>query len=110
VVYRASWQAVSFTTPVAPGTSSDPEVTVFASSNTAWVVLATPSLVVLESRAGFELPFDSTLHIPVDDSHFAGNCATGSTLPQGEADFITENVFASVFAGLTYDAATCTVR
>jgi hypothetical protein len=118
VIFQAFWQAVSFTAPVAPAASSDPQSTVAASPNTAWVVLApgfdptssTPpaSFIVLESLAGFEVHLDDTLHIPVDDTTFVGNCAAGSVLSQSEADFITQRVFASVFAGSSYDAATCT--
>src|SRR5512135_1715457 len=40
IIFQAFWQAVSFTTPIPPGSSSDPESTVAASPNTAWVVLA----------------------------------------------------------------------
>src|SRR6202035_3663349 len=40
VVYRAQWQAVSFPAPVAPGASSDPQDTLAASDNTAYVLLA----------------------------------------------------------------------
>ncbi|MGD0678669.1 MAG: hypothetical protein ABSC94_24945 [Polyangiaceae bacterium] len=117
VVYRAYWQAVAFATPVAPGSSSALEATVPASDNMAWVVLAPgwdpssssppASFVVMQSRSGFAVHLDNILHIPVDDSEFAGNCATGSALTQSEADFITQRVFPSVFQGLQYDAATC---
>jgi hypothetical protein len=119
VVYQAFWQAVAFTTPVPPDSSSAPEDTVAASDNTAYAVLApgwdptssTPptSFVVLQSREGFALAFNSTLHIPVDDTTFSGNCAAGSLLTQAQADFITQRVFQGVFAGMHYDAATCTV-
>jgi hypothetical protein len=94
---------------------------VAASDNTAYVVLAPgwdaaadggaavpASLVVLESRGGFAVHLDETLHIPVDDTTFAGDCAAGSTLAQAEADVVTALVFPDVFAGLAYDAATCT--
>jgi hypothetical protein len=118
VVYRAFWQAVPFSTPVPPGASSDPQSTVAASANTAYVLVApgwspasapTPtSFLVLESRAGFAVHLDETLHIRVDDTTFAGNCAAGSVLDQAQADFITQRVFASELAGLRYDAATCT--
>ncbi|HZU85451.1 MAG TPA: hypothetical protein VE987_21115 [Polyangiaceae bacterium] len=118
VVYRAAWQAVSFTDPVPPGMSSEPQSTVAASDNTAYVLLApgwapasstTPaSLVVLQSRGGFAVHLDQTLHIPVDDANFAGNCASGSLLSQAQADFVTGLVFPTDFAGLRYDAATCT--
>lgn len=118
VVYRAFWQAVPFVNPIAPGASSDKQSTTAASANLAWVELAPgwdpasgappPSLVVLQSRAGFAVRLDDTLHIPVDDTSFAGNCAAGSALPQDQADFIAGRVFAADFAGLRYDAATCT--
>jgi hypothetical protein len=118
VVYQAVWQAVTFTTPVPPGSSSAPQSTVPASSNTAYAVLApgwptdasTPptSLVVVQSQSGFSVHLDDTLHIPVDDTTFVGNCAAGSILSQSQADFITQLVFPTIFAGLEYDAATCT--
>jgi hypothetical protein len=117
VVYQAYWQAVAFTTPVPPGSSSAPLSTVPASANTAWAVLAPgwdPSsssppttFVVMQSRSGFAVHLGDTLHIPVDDADFAGNCATGSALTQSQADFITQLVFPSVFQELKYDAATC---
>jgi hypothetical protein len=118
VVYQAFWEATSFSSPVPPGSSSAQEGTVPCSDNTAWVVLApgwdpaspTPptSFVVLQSRSGFGVALGDTLHIPVDDQTFAGNCAGGSVLSQSQADFITQLVFPSLFAGLSYDAATCT--
>ena len=121
VVYGAFWQAVSFSTPLPPGSSSDPQDTVPASANTAYVVLAPgwdPSadggataptaLIVLQSRTGFAVHLDNTLRIPVDDETFAGNCAAGSALTQEQADFITQRVFPNDFSGLSYDAATCT--
>ena len=120
VIFQGQWSIASFTTPVPPGTSSDPQDAVPASANTAYVVLApgfdpsldggaTPtSFVVLQSIGGFEVHLDNTLHIPVDDTTFAGNCASGSFLTQDKADFITQRVFQNVFTGLTYHAATCT--
>ena len=118
VVYAAFWEATAFTAPITPGNSSEPHASVFASANAAYAVLApgwdpqstaTPTLlVVLKSRAEYALDFDNTLHIVIDDATFAGNCATGSPLSQSDADFITQRVFQSTFAGLHYDAATCT--
>lgn len=117
VVYRAFWQAVSFSSPIPPGASSDPQATVVASENPAYVVLApgwdpssstTPaSLTVMQSRGGYSVHLDNTLHILVDDANFAGNCAAGSVLSQPQADFLTQRVFPAVFANLRYDAATC---
>jgi len=123
VVYRAYWQAVPFQQPVGPGASSDAQSTVPASANTAYVLLAPgwdadgsappTSFVVMESRSGFGVHLNDTLHIAVDDTTFLGNCAAGSVLPQAEADFIlqrifTQTVFPDAFAPFRYEVATCT--
>lgn len=118
VVYDASWEAVSLQAPLPPGASSDPQFSVVASPNTAYVVLAPgwdqasssppPSLVVMQSRGGFEVQLGDTLHIPIDDTTFAGDCAAGSALTQAQADFLTQRVFSGHFMGLGYHAATCT--
>jgi hypothetical protein len=131
VVYRAYWQAVSLQDAIAPGASSEPQSTlsgggpvVPASDNTAYVILApgwdltssTPptSFVFLQSRGEFAVHLGDTLHIPVDDATFIGNCAAGSFLSQAQADFITERIFTpSLFpdaaaSSLRYEAATCT--
>jgi hypothetical protein len=117
VVYRAYWQAVSFDSPVPPGSSSAAEPTVPASANTAYAVLAPgwdpksstapSSFIVLQSEAGFSVQLDGTLYIRVDDTTFIGNCAAGRFLTQSQADFITSLVFPTVFAAKHYDAATC---
>ena len=119
IVYDAYWQAVSFQGhPVAPGSSSDPQITVPASENTAYVVLApgwdptssTPptSFVALQSKEGFGVHLGDTVHIPVDDTTFIGNCAAGIHLSQYQADFITKLIFPIDFAMYSYDAANCT--
>ncbi len=123
VVYSAYWQAVAFETAVAPGSSSAPQGTFPASDNTAYVVLAPgwdpdagsppTSFVLLQSRNGFGVHLGDTLHIPVDDATFAGNCASGSFLTQAQADFIvqrifTAHIFPDVWVPFGYDAATCT--
>jgi hypothetical protein len=118
VVYDAFWLTVDFQPPVPPGASSAPESTPAASPDTAYVLLApgwdpsstTPpsAYVLLESRQGFAVRSDDTLHIPVDDTTFVGSCAAGSPLPQDRADFMTRFVFARELGSLAYDAATCT--
>ncbi|AKV04419.1 hypothetical protein AKJ09_11082 [Labilithrix luteola] len=119
VVYDAYWQNVSFKgQPLAPGTASAPQDAVPASAdNRAFVVLApgwdpsstppTTKLVVMQSRSGFAIALGDTLRIPVDDEHFIGNCAAGSSLTQEQADFLTQIVFTADFAGRRYDASTC---
>jgi hypothetical protein len=118
VVYRAQWQAVSFSAPVPPGASSDAQDTLPASDNTAYVLLAPgwdpasstlpTSFIALQSRDGFAVHLGDTVHIPVDDTTFIGNCAVGSFLTQAQADFITQIVFASDSGSYSYDPATCT--
>jgi len=118
VVYQGWWQAVAFGAPIVPGGSSGLQPTVPASDNTAYVVLAPgwdpntrtmpTSFVVLRSRSGYSVNLGDTLRIVVDDASFEGDCATGSHLTQDQADIITQLVFPNVFAGLRYDAATCT--
>jgi hypothetical protein len=120
VVYRTAWQAVTLDDggSIAPGGSSDPQSTIAASENLAYVVLAPgwdptrgnapTSFVVLQSRHGFAVHLNNTLHIPIDDATFVGNCAAGSFLSQTQADFITQLVFPGDFASIRYAAATCT--
>jgi hypothetical protein len=117
VLYQAFWEATSLQSPIAPGVSSDPQITVPCSPNTAYAVLAPgwdptssappTAYVVLQSKAGYGVNVGDTVEIPVDDSSFDGNCAAGSFLTQSQADFLTQFVFSSTFAGLHYDAATC---
>ncbi len=118
VVYEAYWQAVSFRGPIFPGGSSSPQPTVPASANTAYALLApgwdpstaaTPTaLVVLQSNEGFSVHLDGHLAITVDNAAFSGDCAASSYLTQAQADFITQLVFPTAFAGLQYDPSTCT--
>jgi hypothetical protein len=118
VIYRAAFKEVAFQTPLPPGSSSGPQPTVPASDNPAYVVLAPgwdptsssapTSFVVMQSRNGLAVRLGTTLDIPVDDTTFEGNCAAGSVIAQAQADFLTQIVFQDTFAGLKYDATTCT--
>ena len=104
--------------PIPPGGSSGPLSTIAASDNTAYVVLAPgwdptsaappTSFIVMQSKTGLSVHLNETLHIGVDDEHFAGNCLAGSHLTQKQADFITQFVFPGTFGAIRYDAATCT--
>jgi hypothetical protein len=124
VAYRAYWQAVSFQSPIPPGSSSDAQPTVAASDHTAYVVLAPgwdpdssvppTSFVLMQSKSGFDVHLNGILHIPVDDMTFTGNCASGSVLSQPQADFITQRIFTQTIfpdaaAPFSYDAASCTM-
>jgi hypothetical protein len=124
VVFRAHWQAASFQQPLLPGSVSEAQSTVPASANVAYVLLApgwdpdasptTPtSFVLMQSRTGFEVHLNDTLHIRVNDTTFIGNCAAGSPLTQDQADFIVQrvfnqNIFPGAFAAFSYDAESCT--
>jgi hypothetical protein len=50
-----------------------------------------------------------TLNIQVSDSTFDGNCAAGKPLSQADADQITQEIFPDEFAGMRYEARTCTL-
>ena len=50
----------------------------------------------------------STLAL-VSDATFVGSCAAGQPLSQDDADLVTQRIFPGDFAGLTYDARTCTM-
>jgi hypothetical protein len=118
IIYTASWQTASFAGPIDPGASSDAASAVPTSGTTAYVVLAPgwdaggpkppTSLVVMQSNGPFSVELYDTLHIPVDDTTFTGNCAAGHVLSQAQADFITANVFPDAFASIRYEAASCT--
>jgi hypothetical protein len=118
VVYQAFWEATSFQAPIQPGSSSGPQSTVPASGATAYVVLAPgwdpdaggqpTSFVLLQSRQTYGVRVADTLHIPVDDATFVGNCKAKSFLTQSQADFMTRLVFPDVFGKKKYDAVTCT--
>jgi hypothetical protein len=120
VVYRASWQSVSFPQPVAPGTSSAPQTALPSSDDTAYVLVApgwdpagsTPptSFLLLQSIGGYGVSLGDTVHIPLGDATFIGNCAAQSYLTQAQADFLSQQVFLddSGAVSFTYDAATCT--
>jgi hypothetical protein len=123
VVYRAFYQSVSFQEPIPPGSSSQPQnPPIPASANTAYVILAPgwdpdssaapTSFVLLQSRQGYAVHLNDTLHIVVNDANFVGNCAAGMPLTQNEADVIvnfvfTPTIFPDAAAPFRYDAATC---
>jgi hypothetical protein len=117
-IYAAFWLNVRMTTPLAVGDASAPLAVPQTSGTTAYALLApgydptSPSpptrLLALESTAAYPVGLDDTLTITVDDTAFTGDCAAGAPLDQTDADFITQRVFATTFAGLAYDAETCT--
>ena len=125
VIYQGSWQSISFTSPIPPGSSEeagnpalpDPTAAVPASSQTAYAILAPgwdvdasappTAFMVLESRNQYALDFNTTLRIPVDDTTFRGNCMAGNYLSQDDADYITQLVFPQDATVFRYEAASC---
>jgi hypothetical protein len=118
-VYRGWWLVATFPTPVPGGAASESE-RVITGSDYAYFVLAPgwdPSsgeaptrLVPSVTKDKVSVARGSTLQIEVDDMHVRGNCGAGQPLSQAEADFVTQSIFPGAFAGLVYDAATCTMH
>lgn len=117
VVFRTWWVATLFADPVLPGTVSAEERTV-PETGPAYALLAPgwdpesgappARLVPVISRAPLRAVRGTTLRIQVSDETFAGNCAAGQPLSEEDADFVTQRIFPGAFAGLVYDARTCT--
>lgn len=116
-VYEGWWLVATFPGPVAGGAESETE-RVVPGEDYAYFVLApgwdpasgTPPPVLLPAMTKDEVSVSrgGTLHIEVDDAHVVGSCAAGQPLTQEQADFITQSIFPGAFAGVAYDAATCT--
>ena len=116
-VYRGWWLVATFPAPVGGGAESGSE-RVVPGSDYAYMLLAPgwdpssgsapPLLLPAMSKDQLSVARGDTLHIQVDDAHVVGNCAAKQPLTQAQADFITQSIFPGPFAGMTYDAATCT--
>ncbi|HEX4341581.1 MAG TPA: hypothetical protein VH062_36980 [Polyangiaceae bacterium] len=117
VVYRVWYSTTYFGDPVLPGAESD-EQRIVPGSDTAYAVLASGwepsspatarSFVALRSKHALSVARGDVLSIAVSDSTFTGRCDDSSPLTQTQADFITTRIFPGEFAGVHYDAATCT--
>jgi hypothetical protein len=115
-VYRAWWETTLFRAPVAPGQKSDVERTVPGSAR-AYAVLAVgwdPSLpgvplalIPVQSNSELIAARGDTLRVVVSDETFIGRCGGSKPLTQEEADLITQSIFPDEFAGVRYDASTC---
>jgi hypothetical protein len=115
-VFKVWWVTTLFPSPVAPGASSETERTI-AATDFAYALLApgwSPGggpparLVALASAQPLTATPHDLLTITVDDAHFVGDCAAGSTLDAADAELIVERIFPGDFAGATYDPSTCT--
>lgn len=116
-IYRAWYATTLFREPLGPGEQSAPQRTVPGKAR-AYVVLAVgwdptssappSSFVAAMSKSAFDVDRGGTLRITVSDDSFTGRCDGAEPLSQKDADFITQRIFPAEFAGLDYDAATCT--
>jgi len=117
VVYRGWWTVTYFATPVTAGGESAAN-RVIPATDYAYVVLApgwdpasgSPPATLLPMRTTDKVSVarGDTLHITISDATAIGNCAAGQPLTQDEADLVTRSIFPAEFAGVTYDARTCT--
>lgn len=116
-VYRAWYATTLFGDPLAPESASAAQRTVPGSA-TAYAVLALgwdpsskakpTSFVPIQSKRELSVERGDTLRIVVSDRTFTGRCEGGEPLDQSDADFITQRIFPGDFAGVHYDASTCT--
>lgn len=117
IVFKTWWVATLFADPVLPATISAEQPAV-PETGPAYVLLApgwdpesgtAPArLVPVISKAPLRAVRGTTLRIQVSDETFVGNCGAGQPLSQEDADFVTQRIFPGAFAGVTYDARTCT--
>jgi len=117
VVFKVWWATSLLPDHVAPSAEGQPERTV-PSTDFAYAVLApgwdpsspTPPTYLIPARSTAKLSVarGDVLHVRVSDDTFVGHCAAGKALSQDDADFITRSIFPGDFAGVTYDAKSCT--
>jgi hypothetical protein len=116
-VYKVWWSTTLLPDAVRPGAEGQTQRTV-PNRDFAYAVLAPgwdPSsgspptrFLAAKSLGALTASRGDTLHVHVSDLTFAGDCASGAPLGQSDADEVTQRIFPAEFAGLTYDAATCT--
>jgi hypothetical protein len=116
-VFKVWWVTSFMPDPVSPGNQGQPQRTV-PNSDFAYAVLvpgwdpsaatAPMKLVAATSTVKLGVARGDVLHVQVSDTTFHGNCAVGQSLPQDDADFITQRIFPGDFAGVAYDAKSCT--
>jgi hypothetical protein len=117
IVYRLWWTTTLFHRAIPPGQSSD-EQRVVNDRDYAYALVARgwdpgasarpEQLSAMRSRDELSVERGATLQIRVSDQTFLGNCAADQPLSQADADFVTQRIFPGEFAGLSYDAASCT--
>jgi hypothetical protein len=103
------WSQTLVPDQVAPGGES-PVYRTTPSLATAYAVLERDGNVfVARTSMPLGVQRSAELHVVISPQTIIGDCAASSSarLTQPEADFITQSIFPSRFAGAVYDAATC---
>jgi len=116
-VYRGWWSVAQFPAPVPAGQVSEP-VRIVPGSDYGYALLApgwdqtsgaAPSaLVPVRSAEKLSIGRGESLTFVVSARTTVGDCRAGNPLTQADADYVTQHIFAAQFAGLSYDAASCT--
>jgi len=116
-VYKGWWAVAQFPDPVAAGQVSDP-VRIVPGRDYGYALLAPgwdPSTEALPGalipvRSAHELSVErgELLTFVVSEQATVGDCGAGKPLSQEDADYVCQRIFPEVFAGLRYDAASCT--
>ncbi len=104
----ATWWSETYVPDViAPGTSS-PTYRTIPSEDYAYAVIDRGGeLIAVRTKDKLTSERGATLHVTFAATSTVGDCATGETLTQAEADLVTQSIFPDIFANTTYDAATC---
>ncbi|HYQ01533.1 MAG TPA: hypothetical protein VER96_22825 [Polyangiaceae bacterium] len=116
-VYKGWWSVALFPDPVPAGQTSDP-IRVVEGTDYGYALLAPgwdatagaspTALIPLRSAHKLRVDRGGLLTFVVSEQATVGDCRAGHAVSQDEADFITQRIFPGEFAGLVYDAATCT--
>ncbi|HEX2674498.1 MAG TPA: hypothetical protein VHM25_26665 [Polyangiaceae bacterium] len=116
-VYKGWWSVAQFPEAVPAGLVSDP-VRIVEGSDYGYALLAPgwdmttgvppTTLIPLRSAQKLSVGRGELLTFAVSEGATVGDCQASRPLSQDDADFITQRIFPGEFAGLTYDAASCT--
>jgi hypothetical protein len=110
-VLKVWWLTTLLDAPVAAADLSKTERAI-PGSDVAYALFAPAvspaAMIALRSKQPLRAAAHELLTIEVSDDLFAGNCAAGQPLTDDEARSIVESIFPGDFAGVSYDAASCT--
>ena len=115
-VYKGWWAVAQFPDPVSAGQVSD-AVRIVQGSDYGYALLAPgwdvtsaaapATLLPLRSAQKLSVGRGELLTFVVSEQATVGDCGAENPLSQEEANFITQRIFPEQFAGLIYDAASC---